>query len=418
MGVGVLAPTPLAGNSIIRGYDKQLRMKAVLDDIYESLSGMYVLDKKSFPTDALRLKVDAKAKADSNNITITMVLRLQGAGVYDPNVAIGTEARPVTRSFICRKNIVRKTVTSPGYGPDAEDASPYGLYKNWINQLAIWNKEHHGWSIRQALLEQFGETLVHGRTLGASARNWSPQFLVGGLGRINMRVNYNIDRAAFSTSIINRILLSGAGSMNPLVTQTLNMPNLSNGNLLALQRRIEMLDIPGLPGGQGWVITFSEIQGMYLGDPAWSARNLGAYYITKAALPEKVQNWRGVMGVFKNFLLVQDMRQPTIRVEGTSAPFTLTAGYVLMGDVDNRQRDNLWTRDTAFILGRGCVVDWCTMPVRHIRQDDDYKMVEGHGTAKVEGVQMPIFGGPEGLVGTQREQFSSMTMLLGLPEYV
>ena len=418
MGVGVLGPTALAGNSIIRGYDKKLRMKAILDDIYETLSGMYVLDKKEGPPDAIRMKIDAKAKADSNNITVTMVLRLQGSGVYDPNVAIGTEARPVTRSFVLRRNIVRKTVTTPGYGIEDLDANPYGLYKNWVNQLAIWNKEHHGWSIRQALLEQFGETLVHGRTLGNSARNWSPQFLVAGLGRINMRVNYNVDRAAFSTSIINRILLSGAGSMNPLVTQTLNMPNLSNANNLALERRIEQLKIPGLPGGRGWVLTHSELQGTYLGDTAWSARNLGSAWSNVTELNEEVQKWPGVMGSFKNFLLCQDVRQPTIRVEGTSAPFTLTAGYMLMGDVDNRQRDNLWTRDTAFILGVGAVCDWTAMPLRHIVQDDDYGMVDGHGTAKVEGIQMPIFGGPEALVGTQQEQFSSMTMVLGLPEYV
>ena len=417
-GIGIIAPTALANNSLIRGYDKELRTKAVLDDIYEQLSGLYLLDRKSIPRDALRLKVNAQAKAESNNITITMRLHIQGGGVYDPNVLIGTEVRPVTRSLVIRKNIVRKAVTSPGYGPDEEDARPYGLYKDWIDGLALWNKEHHGWSIRQSLLEQFGESLVHGRTLAASPRNWSPNMLVAGLGRINMQVNYNVNRAAYTTSLVNRILLSGGGTMNPLVTQTLNQPNLSNANLLALNNRIAKLAIPGLPGNGGWVLTISEIQNVYLGDPAWSARNLGTEWSNVTQLNEKVQGWSGITGKYKNFIIVQDERQPTLKISGTSPPFGLSAGYVLMGDVDNRGRDDLWTRDTAFILGNACVVDWNSMPLRHVTQDDDYKMVMGHGTAVVEGISMPIFGGPEGLTGANLEQYSSMVMVLSMPEYV
>lgn len=417
-GVGVITPTALAAASQIAGFDKELRIKSVLDDIYENLSGMYLLDRKTIPQDAMRLKVDAKAKAESNNITITMRLHIRGGGVYDPNVLIGTEVRPTTYSLTIRKNIVRKAVTSPGYGPDEEDARPYGLYKDWIDALSLWNKEHHGWSIRQSILEQFGESLVHGRTLANSPRNWNVNMLVGGLGRTNMQVNYNNDRAALSTSLVNRILLSGGGSMNPLITQTLNQPNLSNANLLALDNRIAKLKLPGLPGDGGWIITISEIQNTYLGDPAWSARNLGTQWTNVTELNEKVQQWSGITGKYKNFYICCDERQPTIKISGTSSPFGLSAGYVLMGDVDNRDRGNLWTRDTVNILGRAAIVDWLSDPLRHVTQDDDYKMVMGHGTAVVEGISQPIYGRAEGLTGPQLEQYSSMVMVLGLPEYV
>jgi len=418
VGVGVITPTALAAASQIAGFDKELRIKSVVDDIYEQLSGMYLLDRKTIPTDALRLKVDAKAKAESNNITITMRLHIRGGGVYDPNVLIGTEVRPTTYSLTIRKNIVRKAVTSPGYGPDEEDARPYGLYKDWIDALALWNKEHHGWSIRQSILEQFGESLVHGRTQANSPRNWNVNMLIAGLGRTNMQVNYNNDRAAFTTSLVNRILLSGGGSMNPLITQTLNQPNLSNANLLALDNRISKLKLPGLPGDGGWIITISEIQNVYLGDPAWSARTLGTQWTNVTLLNEKVQQWSGITGKYKNFYIVCDERQPTLRVSGTSSPFGLSAGYMLMGDVDNRDRGNLWTKDTANILGKAACVDWTSTPLRHVKQDYDYDMVMGHGTAVVEGISQPIFGRAEGLTGPALEQYSSMVMVLGLPEYV
>ena len=333
--------------------------------------GVYVLEKEQVPN-AIRMIVDKTEKTKSNNVTITMVLRLGGRGVYDPNPLIGTEARPVTKSFTIRYNICRKAVTTPGYGPDDEDAKPYGLYEKWVDQLALWNKEHHGWSIRQTILEQYGETLIYGRTAPFCQRNWTPNILIAGMGYRNMQVAYNTNRANYTTAIVNRIVLSGGGSLAPLVTQTMNVPTLTNAQNLALNNRIEMLQIPGLPGGKGWILTMGEIQYSFLGDATWSQRNLGSLYVAKAALPEKVQNWRGVCGAYKNFLLVEDMMQPTLIISGTSEPWGMTAGYVEPGDNDQRQRENPMTRDTANILGKAAVVDWQKMALRHVTQDDDY----------------------------------------------
>ena len=416
MGVGVLPPQQLAANSIIRGYDKELRMKSALDDIYEDVSGMYVLEKEQVPN-AIRMIVDKTEKAKSNNVTITMMLKLGGDGVYDPDMLIGTENIVATRSFTIYYNIVRKAVTTPGYGPDYQDAKPYGLYEKWVDQLALWNKEHHGWSIRQTVLEQYGESLVHGRTVPFCQRNWTPNILVAGRGWRQMQVAYNTNRANYTTAVVNSIVASGGGSLSPLITQTLNAPNLTNGNNLALDNRIEQLQIAGLPGGKGWICTMGEIQAAYLGDATWSQRNLGSLYIAKAALPEKVQNWRGVMGVYKNFLLVLDMMQPTLIVSGTSEPWGMTAGYVEPGDNDQRQRQNSLTRDTVFILGKAAVVDWQKEALRFVRQTDDYEYVDGRGTSVCEGVQMPIYDQQVPVAGSH-EQYSSMVMICGLPDYV
>jgi len=416
MGLGLNPVNALPAASIIRGYDKTLQMITMLDDIYETLSGDYLLDKKSVP-DAIRMKMNDNELSKSNNVTITLLDHLDGMATYDPNPLIGNEQMPRTKTFTCYSNIFRKAVGSPGYGPDKKDAEGYGLYDKWIDKLGVWNKEHHGLSIRQALLERFGESLVHGRTSSLCPRAWTPNILVAGLGRRAMKVTYNANNATYTTNIINAILASGGGSISPLVTQTLNQPNLSNANILALMHRITQISIPGLPGGKGWILTHSEEQGMYLGDPAWSARNLGSLYTATACLNEKVQNWPGVMGAYKNFLLVQDVRQPTLIISGTSSPFGMTAGYVEPGDEDERQKDNINTRDTATILGKAAVFDWTREALRHIKQDDDYEYQLGHGTSKVEGVTMPIYDQQNPDKGTLR-QFSSMQMVLGLPEYV
>ena len=413
MGVGVFAPVALAAASQIAGFDKELRMKSQLDDIYETLAGMYVLDKKSVPDNAIRMKVDARARAESNNITITMMMRLGGAGTYDPNILIGQENIPQTKTVTIYRNIVRKAVTSPGYGNEYLDANPYGLYEKWIDQLSVWNKEHHGWSIRQTVLEQYGESLVHGRTIGLCPRNWTPNILVAGLDRTTMQVAFNNNNAPYTTAIVNRILMSGGGNLAPLVTQTLNQPNLSNAQNLALENRIEMLKLPGVAGGRGWVMTMSELQATYLTDPVWSARNLGTIDSNTKGLTDEMISWPGVFSIYKNFLLVQDMRQPTLRITGTSEPWGLAAGYVEPGDDDQRERDDLNTRDTVFILGANGIIDWNPEKLHFIKQDDDYGMVQGRGTALVEGLCQPIYD----RAGVH-EQFSTMVLICSLPSYV
>jgi hypothetical protein len=416
MGIGLNTPPILATPSQIAGFDKQLRMKSKLLDIYENSKGMYVQSKKNIPN-AIRMVVDERARSESNNITITWTGRLQGDGIYDPQPAIGQERYPITKSLTIYRNIVRKVVGSPGYGNDKLDSKPYGLYEQWIDQLAEWNRDHHGMSIRQALLEQYGESLVHGRTQAVSQRNWNPNIFIAGQNYRNMQVTYSTNRATYTNNIVNSIWQSGGNSLTPLVTQTLNMPNLSNAQNLCLDLRIEKLSLPGFNAGGGWVLTMGELQATYLGDPVWSTRNLGSLYIERDRISEKLQNWSGLLGRYKDFLLVEDFMQPTLIISGTSEPWGMTAGYIHPGDDDDRERNNVLTRDTVNILGKASVIDWNPEPLHHISEDDDYGLVLGHGTALVEGITQPIFDQQNPRAGSH-EQYSSVIMICGLPDYI
>ncbi|MCP4651140.1 MAG: hypothetical protein GY853_13825 [PVC group bacterium] len=413
--MGVLnTPPQLANASLIAGFDKKLQMKSSLLDIYENSSGMYVMENKKIPN-AIRMMVDQKV-ADKNNITITFTGELQGLGIYDLTRARGLERYPITKSVTVYRNIVRKVVGEPGYGPDELDAKPYGLYEQWIDQLGEWNRQHHGLSLRQCVLEQYGESLQYGRTAAFCPRNWTPNILVAGRSLRNMQVPYQTNRATYTTNIVNAIFASGANSLTPLVTQTLNMPNLSNAQNACLGMRIEKLSIPGFSAG-GWILTMSELQATYLTDPVWSTRNLGSQYMQFNDLNEKVQNWYGVMGRYKDFLLVQDILQPTLIISGTSAPWGMTAGYMYPGTDDDRERDDDDTRDTANILGKAAVIDWNPQKLHHISDDDDYKITLGHGTSLVEGVSQPIYDDEAPRFGSH-EQYTSAVMICGLPDYV
>ena len=412
--IGVNAPTQMPTNSIIVGYDKKLQMKSVNADIHTALSGDYNTEKKNIPN-AVQMQISEEINT-STVATITMKLPLSGTGVLGNNFAIGQEERPRTRAVRIFRNDLRKVVTTPGYGVRKLDAKLYRLYEQHVDDLAVWNKEHEGLEIRQALLERFGETLPYGDTAAVCTRNWNMNMFVCGLPLRDASPTYSATTATYTTNIVAKINESGGGDIKtPHVGQTLNQPNLSNISNYCLSRNISRLKIPGLPGGEGLIATFSELQATYLGDAAWSARNLGALYLSKASLPEKVMNWPGVLGAYKDLLLVVDVRQPTLDITGTSQPHGLSGGYMWMGHNDSRNRDQDTVCDTVFILGKGAYINWYPEKLHHIQQLDDYGKIKGHGTALVRGLQTPHYTDENGL---NPEQFTSAVALCRLPEYV
>lgn len=416
MGVGVLTPAILDANSRIVGYDKKLRMKSLLDDIYNDLSGLYNTETKTIPN-AIYMEVDQAAQNGANSTVVTMKKPLSGAGVFGNTVAIGNEERPVTKNMTAYRNNCRKVVTTPGYGVRKLDAESYKLYEQHIDDLSTWNKEEEGLEIRQAFMERYGETLVYGDTAAICTRNFNPNIFVCGLPLRTASPTYSSNVATYTTNIVNKIVDAGGGSIIPTVGQTLNQPNLSNISNFALARRITKLKIPGLPGGQGYVLTISELQAVYLGDPAWSARNLGDLYIKVTSLPEKVQQWSGVIGAYKDLLIVVDPRQPTLNPTGSSSPFGLSAGYLWPGDIDYRYRDDRDVCDTCYLHGKGSIVNWVAEKLHHIQQTDDYEAVIGHGTACVRGIQLPIYDQSTPNMGSW-EYFSGILVLCRLPDYV
>lgn len=417
MAIGVNAPAALAAQSQKVGFDSELRMKSLLESIYTDLKGLYNTEKKAVPN-AIYMEVQDSALSDSHTATITMLLKLSAPGVMGNAVAIGQEELPQTKAATIYRNNCRKVVAKPGYGARELDAKHLKLYETHVNNLADWNKEQEDLEIHQALLETWGETLRYGDTAAACVPNWNANMFVAGLDMFDpLQPAYSSNPATYSNNIVNALLASGGGSLAPIANQTLSQPVLSNLSNFCLNRRITPIKIPGLPGGKGYVMTISEVQAMYLGDPIWSARNLGSLYIQLNNLPEKVQNWTGVLGAYKDLLIVQDVRQSTVLPAGTSDPYSLTAGYMWHGDTDLRNRDQDEVRDVVMVHGAGAVWKWYPQKIHFIDQKDDYGAIEGVGTACVRGIGSLVLDQQTPGVGT-REQFSSVCCLCSMPDYV
>jgi hypothetical protein len=414
--IGVTPPAALPAQSQKLGFDSELQMKSLLKSIYVDLEGHYNAETKTMKP-GIYMKISDAALSNSHTATITMALHLIQPGVMGNQVAITREELIRTRAATIYRNNCRKVVANPEYGVRRLDQDYLNLRKQNVDNLGAWNKDEEDLEIHQALLETFGETLYWGDTAGFCIPNWNANMFIAGLALNGGHPVYSTNPVTYTNRIVQAILTSGGGSFNPIPNQTLNQPNLSNLSNFALARRIARLPIPGAPNGKGFVLSISEIQAVYLGDPAWSARNLGALYIAYNNLNEKVQNWTGAIGMYKDMLIVVDDRAATVLPAGTSEPYSLTSGYMWHGDTDRRNRTNPFVRDVCVLHGNGAVWKWYPEKIHFIEQLDDYGAIKGIGTACVRGTGSLIYDQQIPVAGSH-QQFSSAVCLCAMPDWV
>jgi len=416
MGVGVTAPAALPAQSQKLGFDSELRMKSLLRSIYTDLKGLYNAETKKMSA-GIYMQIDNAALSNTHTATITMALHLRQTGTFGNSIAIGSEELITTKAATIYRNNCRKVVSNPMYGVRKLDQDYLNLRKANIDNLATWNQDQEDLEIHQGLLETYGETLLYGDTAATCTQNWNANIFVAGLGLNGGHPVYSSNSATYTSRIAASILSSGNGSFTPIAAQTLNQPNLSNISNMALAKRITPLPIPGAPNGRGYILTISELQATYLGDPVWSARNLGSLWKDFTCLNEKVQGWTGAIGMYKDLLICVDARAATILPGGSGEPYSLTAGYMWHGDTDLRNRDEANVRDVAMLHGMGAIWKWYPEKIHFIEQLDDYGAIKGIGTACVRGIGSLAYDQQTPGVGTH-EQFSSMAVICSLPDYV
>ena len=407
-------------------YDKELRMKSLLYSIYTSVQGQYNTEKKTVPN-AIYMKVGKGVLSDGSSAVIQMKYPLRQPGVFGSEIAVGREEGVELKKCEIFRNNCRKVVAVMQYGIEKLDYDYLDLFKKHVDDLAVWNKEQEDLEIHQALLETFGETLWYGDTAAMCPRTWNPNIYIAGAGPVSFT---GTPTAAELRTAMDAAPNSGEGTI--LTSDVLTA--ISN---YALAKRIERLDLD-VPGGKGYILTISELQAAYLGDPAWSARNLGSLFTSVASLSDRVMKWPGVIGSFKDLLIVVDVRASTVRrtaEDGTPlAAGNVNAGYMYHGDRDARGRGlgttsttSTRTMDAAVIHGKGALVKWEPEPLHSIQQLEDYAKIKGVGTACVRGIQIPIYrNGASGIapqpgtafglpVTPAIEQFSSAVVLCGIP---
>lgn len=385
---GVVVAVPrLAQRSRVIGFDTRLQAFSNLADIYTDLAGLYNRKNEAFPKDAIRMKVTDQDKSVG---TITIKEGLSQPGVYGNDPATGSEESAVTHSLNTYQNNYRKVINKPGYGLRKLEADNYKLYEQHESDVGPWAKEEHGYSIRKALVERVSPNLLVGDTAGLIDPWWNPNVFIPSIGALpSAHPQFDRDRAVHTQNICEALIATGGFGQLPV--RMLSAPVLDDLSNYALAQRIRPLKIPGLPTGEGYVVTVSEIQAALISNATWSTNNLGALFVAKAALPDVVQKWRGVIGAYNNLLLVVDPRMPTLLPSGSAGAWGLQAGYVVWNSTDMRHRGQPFCKDLAILHGAGAFLEVEGEKVHWIKDDRDYEFHKGLGIAGVRGQMLPLF---------------------------
>lgn len=384
----VVAAPRLAAQSRVIGFNVKLQAMTNIADIWTDLAGNYNRKNESFPKDAIRMRVTDQDKSEGR---ITLLDNLALPGVQGQTAAVGTEEVPRTYSFSTWQANWRKVISKPGYGLRKLEADNYRLYEQFQKSMGTWGKEDHGIELRTAVLERYSTNLINpaSDTAANCVPWWNPNFFVPTLG-LYTQPAFSQNRATHTNNICTALMQTGGFGQFP--ARTLTAPVLDDLSNWALNpRRLKMLDIPGLPTGEGYILTISEIQAALVSNATWAANNLGALFVAKAALPDTVQKWRGVIGAYGNILIVCDPRQPTLLPSGSQAPYTLQSGYMVWNSRDLRNRATPTIKDTAFLLGPAAVWEVEGEKPHWIMDDRDYQFHGGLGIAGVRGDGLPLY---------------------------
>lgn len=388
--MAILALSPLPAQSQIAGYDKRLRRRAILRDVYVNKRGLYDHDQQSIPN-AMYMEVDGMELGKSNSVTITMKLPLVGFPVVGNARYIGTEEQPNTKAGTIYRNNYGKTVRVETFGVRKLDQEPYGLYKTHINDLGDWAAQYEGLEIRMAICEVFAYNLWFGDTAAVAQPQINPHTFVAGLA-LNQQPSYNSNLVTYTNNIVNAILTAGGGSLAGTNAQAAAFRLFQLLGLWALRHKLWPVKIGGK---DAFVMIVSPMFASIYADPTW-ANSGGAQWIQFTQLNKEVQNWFGIHGVFHHSIgvdiyIVVDVKHPTVIPAGTAAPYSLGFHYVWPGDLDLRHLDNPNTRDVNVFMGRGAMQKWEPERLHFIKQDDNYFKIMGHGVAGVRGCQQILF---------------------------
>lgn len=409
----ISASAQLPAASRLQGYDKKLRFRATLKDVYVNLPGLYKRTEQQIPN-AIYMKVDEMSQVSNTKITITMKLPLSGDVVTGNSRLIGNEVGPSTKSGTIYRNNYKFAVKTETYNTRELDQRYLGLYDQHVKDLGTHAQQFKGLQIRQALVKRFPDDMIAGDLLGESevVQKWNPNVFIQGL--------VDTEQPAYDSTnqdYINNIadaMYAVQNSWENSQAGAANFRMLNKIALRALSKKIMPLDIGG---NDAYLLVISPLSASIFTDPNLTTNHsYGNVWTSYNRLSERVQNWYGVIGKFMSSIGVDiyvtvDPKCPSVLPGGSSAPWTLLPGYVEMGDTDNRNHSNTKTRDIGILLGKGALVEWEPEKLHMVKHEDDYQRILGTGYAGTRGIQLLTFDGPT-KTDTSIEYYGSMLCMM------
>lgn len=412
----------LPAGSRMTGYDKKLRIRAQLKDIYVNLPGLYKTPGQSIPN-GIYMKIDEMGQVSNQMITITMKLPLTGSVITGNRRLLGNEVSPVTKNGSIYRNNYKFAVRTETYNSRELDQRALGLFDMHVADLGTHAAQFEGKQIRQAIIKKFPMDMIDGDLVGVINQSWNPNVYVAGATDVRQPAYDTNNQNYINNIVASMYTVDGSLANGQAGSATFRMMN--KLAIRALDKKLFPLDIEGK---EAFVLVVSPLGATQFADPTMggtgATTSMGQVWVTQNQLSEKVQNWYGIIGKFTSSIgvciyVVVDPKCPVVEPGGSSAPYTLTDRYVEEGDVDNRQNSTSGenkNKDVGFLLGRGAIVKWEPEKMHMVKHSDDYDRLLGTGYAGVRGIQRLEFN-QETANNTSIEYYGSMLVFMDRYSY-
>jgi len=377
--MAVALPSNIDANLVRQYWDTKLYTESMFRDIFSRLRTPF--DHTSnidIPMDTLTMQLDAESMNGYRTQTLGFINALRNTPREgDQQLQIGFEETLREKSMDVYFNEFSHAVSLYNYGISFHDQKPYNINMGMAtSKLAEYMEELAGLYYRQALLQRFSRNLT--RSPVSQAQQWNSNWYVKNISDAAQPA-YSTNLQTHTDNIAASLITAGTGSA----------ANLDARFLTALHHRatVNRWEPLMINGKKRFILTVPPAQKFHV----YNLENQGglsAYWTTVARMPnEDRANFPELLGEWINILLVEDERAPTLTLQGSSAPFTLSPGYVHPGN--NDERDNsTGARDIGFFLGRAPLVDWYPTKLHHEFDDYNYKKWEGKGAFAMRGVQL------------------------------
>jgi len=407
----------LPAGSRLTGYDKKLRIRAQLTDIYVNLTGLYRRSGQAIPN-AIYMTLDEMGQASNEKITVTMKLPLSGGVITGNRRLLGNEVAPTTKNGSVYRNNYKFAVRTETYNTRELDQRAYGLFDMHVKDLGTHAAQFEGYQIRQAIIKKYPQDMIDGDLAGVISQQWNPNVFVAGATDAN-QPSYDTDNQNFINNIVASMYSVG-GELDNVQAGAPTFRMMNKIALSALNKKLMPLEIEGQ---QAFVLVVSPQGASMFADPTMggsgATTSMGQVWVDFNRLSEKVQNWYGIIGKFVSSIgvclyVVVDVKCPSCEPGGSSAPYTLTPRYMIEGDIDNRQNTTSGetkNKDVGVLLGKGALVKWEPEKLHMVKHEDDYGRILGTGYAGVRGVQRLEFDATTA-TNTSREYYGSMLVFM------
>ena len=399
--MAIATPNNLPGPLQVIGFSKILRYLSLTEDIFTVLSENYNTKKKTVPN-AIYMTVDG-LESTSHTHRLPMVMPLSGAPTYgNVQSQVSREENIITKYNTIYKNDYSHAVVNQMFGIDAQDKRFYNIIEQEMPLLGTYFKELKGVHIRQALLERYSENLTTASPTNAViASEWSPNFYIKNLLDSQQPV-FSPNNTTYTNRIGTALTTAGTG-VNTICDFNYLM---ALEHYASYSKRIQPLMIGGK---QKYVVLIPANQARFLKDPSLVG-SFGSIWTQYNRMNNEAMNWPNILGEMGSLILIEDPRAPTLTIGGTSAPFTLTAGYLYPGNSDRRDT-SVEARDVGFLIGKGALVDWTAESVHYETEDAlTYGKFRGKGGFGTNGCQQAQY---DVVNNNAREQFTSIALVFG-----